>query len=111
MVFLAAGTGDTDAVNVSQLKGVTKALGGGAELNADGSVKSPTYNIGGKTYTDVGSALAAAANSGGSGGGGTDPLSVLYDNDQRTTLTLNKGGSATTLTNRPPARTTATPST
>ncbi|AOZ05180.1 ESPR-type extended signal peptide-containing protein [Cupriavidus malaysiensis] len=99
MVFLAAGTGDTDAVNVSQLKGVTKALGGGAELNADGSVKSPTYNIGGKTYTDVGSALAAAANSGGSGGGGTDPLSVLYDNDQRTTLTLNKGGSATTLTN------------
>ncbi|HEY4350810.1 MAG TPA: hypothetical protein VGN31_06260, partial [Paraburkholderia sp.] len=56
---MAAGTADTDAVNVSQLKGVTTALGGGAAVNADGTIKAPAYTVQGQTKGDVGSALAA----------------------------------------------------
>ena len=71
---VAKGIADTDAVNVSQLKGAAKALGGGSQINADGSFKAPTYNLvdgkpsDGKTkaYDNVGDALNAlntAANS------------------------------------------------
>ncbi|TWV82908.1 YadA-like family protein [Moraxella sp. VT-16-12] len=42
---IKAGTKDTDAVNVSQLKGVADTLGGGASINADGTINAPTYNI------------------------------------------------------------------
>ncbi len=42
---IKAGTNDTDAVNVGQLKGAVDALGGGATINADGTIKAPTYNI------------------------------------------------------------------
>ena len=57
VVNMAKGTQDTDAVNVSQLKGVTSALGGGAGVAGDGSVAAPTYGVGGKTYNNVGDAL------------------------------------------------------
>jgi len=50
IVNMAAGTADTDAVNVSQLKGMASALGGGSTVNSDGSIKSPTYTVGGNTY-------------------------------------------------------------
>nr|WP_246641635.1 YadA family autotransporter adhesin [Paraburkholderia edwinii] len=46
-------------MNVSQLKGVTTALGGGAAVNADGTVKAPSYTVQGQTKGDVGSALTA----------------------------------------------------
>ncbi|GAB7526132.1 YadA-like family protein [Paraburkholderia sp. 2C] len=59
IVNMARGTADTDAVNVSQLKGVTTALGGGAAVNADGTIKAPTYTVQGQTKSDVGSALTA----------------------------------------------------
>jgi len=59
IINVAAGYAGTDAVNVSQLSNVTAALGGGATVNADGSIKKPTYNVQGKTQTDVGTALAA----------------------------------------------------
>ncbi|WP_172460516.1 YadA-like family protein [Faucicola osloensis] len=42
---VAAGVDATDAVNVSQLKGAVDALGGGAAINTDGTIKAPTYNI------------------------------------------------------------------
>ncbi|WP_227246135.1 beta strand repeat-containing protein [Paraburkholderia caribensis] len=58
IVNVAAGTQKTDAVNVSQLTGVTAALGGGATVNTDGSIKAPTYNVQGTTATDVGTAIA-----------------------------------------------------
>ncbi|WP_153074603.1 ESPR-type extended signal peptide-containing protein [Paraburkholderia bonniea] len=54
---MAKGTADTDAVNVSQLKGIATALGGGAEVNADGSIKAPNYTIQGTGYTSIGEAL------------------------------------------------------
>ena len=60
---VAAGTSSKDAVNVSQLTGVITALGGGAALNTDGTIKAPSYTItktDGTTYTaanNVGDAL------------------------------------------------------
>src|SRR3546814_7731450 len=56
---LAAGTQLTDAVNVSQLTGVTDALGGGAGINPDGSIKAPSYSVAGGTQANVGDALNA----------------------------------------------------
>ncbi|WP_175963596.1 YadA family autotransporter adhesin [Burkholderia pyrrocinia] len=57
LVNLRAGTRDTDATNLSQLKPVVEALGGDATINADGSVRGPSYKIDGQTFTNVGSAL------------------------------------------------------
>ena len=57
---VAKGTADTDAVNVSQLKGAAAALGGGAGVNTDGTFKAPSYTI---TKTD-GTTYAAADNVG-----------------------------------------------
>ncbi len=60
---LAAGTSPNDAVNVSQLSGVTAALGGGAAVNADGSVKPPSYTVYGNTFSNVGDALSNISSS------------------------------------------------
>ncbi|WP_080424092.1 YadA-like family protein [Burkholderia ubonensis] len=59
IISVARGTQDTDAVNLSQLKGVTTALGGGATVNPDGSIAAPTYKVDGKTMKDVGSAITS----------------------------------------------------
>ncbi|MGF6595910.1 autotransporter adhesin [Paraburkholderia sp. GAS448] len=85
IVNVAAGTADYDAVNVAQLKGVTAALGGGADVNGDGTIKAPSYKVGGRTYTDLGSALDAAS-------AGGSPDAVLYDTSAHDRLTL--GGDA-----------------
>ncbi|MBR7989776.1 YadA-like family protein [Burkholderia cenocepacia] len=89
IVNLAAGTGATDAVNVSQLTGVTKALGGGAAVGANGSITNPTYNVGGTDYHNVGDALDALAASGIG-----NPNAVIYDDATKGTVTL--GGTAAT---------------
>ncbi|WP_432756927.1 YadA-like family protein [Burkholderia cenocepacia] len=89
IVNLAAGTGATDAVNVSQLTGVTKALGGGAAVGANGSITNPTYNVGGTDYHNVGDALDALAASGIG-----NPNAVIYDDATKGTVTL--GGAAAT---------------
>ncbi len=96
IVNVAAGTQDTDVVNVTQLKGVATALGGGAGIGADGSVTAPTYHVGDKTYGNVGDAITAAAETGG--GGGTDPNAVAYDDATKSTITL-AGEQGTTLKN------------
>jgi autotransporter adhesin len=58
IVNVAAGVEDTDAVNVSQLKPVIGAIGGGAAIDPiTGVVTGPTYNVGGNTYNNVGDAL------------------------------------------------------
>ncbi|MCS4534710.1 YadA-like family protein [Neisseria montereyensis] len=59
---IADGKNANDAVNVSQLKNVVKSLGGGAEVNPDGSIKDPVYNItknngGNETVNNIGDAL------------------------------------------------------
>ncbi|MFD2059674.1 YadA-like family protein [Paraburkholderia solisilvae] len=94
IINVAAGTQDTDAVNVSQLKGVTATLGGGAGVNADGTIKKPNYNVAGGTYTDVGAALAAVDTK--AGAGSVD--AVKYDTSAHDKVTFN-GASGTTLSN------------
>lgn len=53
----------SDAVNGSQLHGVSSyvvdALGGDAEVNADGTITAPTYTIANADYDNVGDALNA----------------------------------------------------
>ncbi|RKF38400.1 YadA-like family protein [Paraburkholderia fungorum] len=56
---IAAGTSDTSGVNVGQIKPMAAALGGGAQINADGSVSGPTYHVQGATQTTVGDALGS----------------------------------------------------
>jgi autotransporter adhesin len=58
LVNLAAGTTDTDAVNLSQLSPLAGALGGGSSYAA-GVFTAPTYIIQSSNYNDVGSAFAA----------------------------------------------------
>ncbi|WP_268907345.1 MULTISPECIES: YadA-like family protein [Burkholderia] len=96
IVNVAAGTQDTDVVNVTQLKGVATALGGGAGIGADGSVTAPKYHVGDKTYGNVGDAITAAAETGG--GGGTNPNAVAYDDATKSAITL-AGEQGTTLKN------------
>jgi autotransporter adhesin len=61
---VAAGSATTDAVNVAQLGAVAKnaadSLGGGAAYDpVTGAYTAPSYVVGGTTFTNVGSALAA----------------------------------------------------
>lgn len=58
LVSVAAGTQDTDVVNVAQLFPLANALGGGASF-AGGVFTAPTYVIQGTHYTDVGAAFGA----------------------------------------------------
>ncbi|WP_315854878.1 YadA-like family protein [Burkholderia latens] len=95
IVNVGRGTLDTDAANISQLKGVTDALGGGAGIGTDGSVKAPVYTVDGKQYGNVGDALAAAAASGGGAGGNA----VVYDGETKDKVTLAGGKTGTTLSN------------
>ncbi|AZQ52619.1 YadA-like family protein [Burkholderia cenocepacia] len=94
IVNVAKGTQSTDAVNLSQLKGVTDALGGGSGIGTDGAVTAPSYTVGDKTYNNVGDALAAMSES----AGGTDPNAVAYDSEKKDKVTL-AGENGTTLTN------------
>ncbi|RQM46185.1 hypothetical protein EHZ19_20375 [Paraburkholderia bannensis] len=88
IVNMAAGQGDTDAVNVGQLKGITNVLGGGSTVNGDGSIAAPVYVVSGTTYGDVGSAIVAAADSGGTAN------AVVYDTSAHDVLTLGGTGSS-----------------
>ncbi|KVL35528.1 hypothetical protein WS97_14470 [Burkholderia territorii] len=59
IIHMAAGTDDTDAVNVGQLKGVAGAIGAGTAVNADGSIAAPSFMVGDgnggtKTFDNVG---------------------------------------------------------
>jgi autotransporter adhesin len=58
---LARGSADTDAVNVSQLKSVTSAMGGGMSVNADGTLRAPSITVNGTAYSDMTSAVQATA--------------------------------------------------
>jgi trimeric autotransporter adhesin len=86
IINVAAGTQDTDAVNVSQLKGVTASLGAGSVIDANGNVKRPSYLIGGNTYNDVGSALSAIDAKSSAGGVG----GVQYDQNGDGTANYGK---------------------
>ena len=88
-----------EAVNGAQLYANTAStaavLGGGSAINPDGSLKQPVYNIGGNTYSDVGSALAAAITSGSQAGADA----VQYDSTTHDTVTLGNGTAPVRITN------------
>jgi len=58
IAFVAAGTMDTDAVNLSQLRSVVSAFGGGASISGN-SFTAPTFVIQGNSYNNVRSAFDA----------------------------------------------------
>jgi autotransporter adhesin len=58
ITHVGAGTLETDAANVQQLKGVANALGGNAGVNTNGAIVAPSYTIGNEVHATVGSALA-----------------------------------------------------
>jgi autotransporter adhesin len=57
LLGVAAGTTSNSAVNLGQLNPLVTSLGGGAQVNADGSIVSPTYHMQGGTQSTVGDAL------------------------------------------------------
>ena len=111
----AIGESSTDAVNGAQLyrnaATVAAALGGGSAVTADGTPKAPAYTIGGSTYNDVGSALAAAVNTSvatstaASAAASASTIaaatanSVQYDSSTRDLLTLGNAGAPVRVTN------------
>ncbi|MEK6347081.1 MAG: ESPR-type extended signal peptide-containing protein, partial [Burkholderia sp.] len=95
IINVARGTQSNDAVNLAQLKDFVGVIGGSAEIGADGKLKAPSFEIGGKSYNNVGDAIAAAASE---GGGGSTPNAVVYEDDTHETVKL-AGTDGTTLSN------------
>ena len=85
IVNLAAGINDTDAVNVSQLKGLNDLLGGSTLTGGKWGEK---FSVDGTEYDSVADAISSLA-------GGSDN-SVLYDGDDKFAVTLG-GTNGTTI--------------
>ena len=105
IVNVAEGTADTDAATVGQLASLGSEVArivGGQKLTYDGkSFTGAVVNVGGTDYKTIELALNAlydgtAGSAGGAVGGGT---AVQYDDDSKTSVTLNKSGDAVKLTN------------
>ena len=100
---VAKGTADTDAVNVSQLKGAADALGGGAGVNTDGTFKAPSYTItktDGTSYTPANNVGEALSNLNAEV---VKPITFAGDSGANSTRKLGetltiKGGATGTLT-------------
>jgi autotransporter adhesin len=117
LIYVAAGTQDTDAVNLGQVRALMQAFGGGGTIS--GGVYSPvnySFTSGG-TFDNVGDALlyldgritrisltpgpqGPQGPQGPAGPGGADcNTAVCYDDTTHNTATLNNGGSPTRLRN------------
>ncbi|HFI4102081.1 TPA: YadA-like family protein [Escherichia coli] len=81
----------SDAINGSQLystnKYIADALGGDAEVNADGTITAPTYTIANTDYNNVGEALDALDNN-----------ALLWDEDA-SAYNASHDGNASKITN------------
>ena len=58
LLGVAAGKTATSAVNLGQLSPVVAALGGGAEINEDGTISAPAYSVDNTTVNNVGAAIS-----------------------------------------------------
>ena len=87
----AISTTSSDAINGSQLyttnKYIADALGGDAEVNADGTITAPTYSIANEDYHSVGEALDAL-----------DDNALLWD-ETAGAYSANHNGKASVITN------------
>ncbi len=124
LVNVAAAAADTDAVNLGQLRTAVAAFGAGADFG-NGVFAPPSYVVQGANFADVGAAFDAVDSKlteldgrvggpagpqgpagpigptgpqGPQGPAGGDPLSVVYDNGARDTLTL-QGAQGTRVAN------------
>jgi trimeric autotransporter adhesin len=116
---VAAGTQDTDAANVAQVKGVksvvdtnaartASALGGGSTVGSDGTISAPSYSIGGTSFNNVGDALTnldtrttannTAITTAQTQLGTLAGVAATYDDTTKATMTLG-GKSGTKVTN------------
>jgi autotransporter adhesin len=114
----AVSQASTDAVNGSQLfnasTSVATALGGGAGVDANGGVTTPSYSVGGATVHDVGSAVSnldgrvtqnsadiASIQGGLAGIAGTASNAVAYDSPDHNQITLGgtTAGAAVKMSN------------
>ncbi len=111
LLGVAAGKTATSAVNLGQLSPVVTALGGGAQVNEDGTVSAPAYSVENTTVNNVG---AAISNIDGRVTKNTDAVDTLatkvdtindqmtdvmkYDTSAHDTVKL-AGASGTTLSN------------
>lgn len=128
---ISAGTADSDAVNVAQLRAIAPGFGGGSNV-VNGVFVNPTYNLSGGSFGNVGDALlyldgritnisltpgpqgpggpsgpqGPQGPQGPIGGNGRDGVAgadcntaVCYDDASKSSVTLNKGGAATRVTN------------
>lgn len=127
LIYVAAGTADTDGVNVAQLKDLMQAFGAGANYNG-GIFGAPTFVFAsGDSFRNVNDALlyldgritrisltpgpqgpagptgptGPTGPQGPAGTGGTADcdVAVCYDDSTRRTATLNNGGAPTRLQN------------
>ena len=91
---VSQGTSDTDAVNISQLKGVTTALGGGATIDqTTGAVTAPTYTVTNSdgTTSTVNTVGDAVSNLDGRVTTNTNDIATLNTNVSNITNQLNNG--------------------
>ncbi|MBZ6078949.1 YadA-like family protein [Microvirga puerhi] len=95
ITHVSAGTLNTDAVNVKQLKDLASTLGGGTQVSTDGTIIGPTYVVQNNNYNNVGDAITALDKSTAN----LDALAVKYDSAAKSSITLNAGGSAVKITN------------
>ncbi|EHU9785931.1 YadA-like family protein [Escherichia fergusonii] len=91
----AISAASSDAINGSQLyttnKYIADALGGDAEVNADGTITAPTYTIANAEYNNIGDALDAL-----------DDNALLWDataNDGKGAYSASHDGKASIITN------------
>ena len=87
IVYVDEGINGTDAVNVNQLKDLSELLGGSTLTNGQWGEK---FAVDGTEYDSVADAISSLA-------GGSDN-SVLYDGDDKSTVTL-RGTNGTKITN------------
>lgn len=78
IVNLAQGIKSDDATTVSQLRGALAALGGGADLDANGNVIGPRYAVQGSEYGSFGDAITALDGSVGDNKRGLDSLDSRF---------------------------------
>ncbi|MDR5751627.1 YadA-like family protein [Caballeronia sp. LZ024] len=123
----AVSQASVDAINGSQLFGtaqsIASAFGGGSMVNPDGTLKQPTFQVGGTSYHNVGEALTnldgrTAQNTGditniknelaNIGGGQSNPNAISYDSSAHDKATLGSEGNTALVTNLTDATLSAT---
>jgi len=106
------GQSSVDAINGGQLYGVSSsfatAIGGGSQVNTDGSITQPSFTVGGKTVYNVGDAITNLDTNETNNysnlqtqitniaAGGT-ANAVAYDTSAHDKITLGTAGTTTTL--------------